>query len=94
MPHTPVPEPAPGHFNVLYFATASTFTGKDHEMLPASLRLGDLFSQLEETYPGFARILDSCLVTRNLDYVDPGEQADVMIQDRDEIAILPPVSSG
>lgn len=93
------PKPQPGHFNVLYFAGASTFIGKDHETLPAPLALDQLFLRLESRYPGLkSRVLDSCLVTINLEYVDvPAEAAaagGLVIQDGDEVAIIPPVSSG
>ncbi|KAH8129568.1 hypothetical protein ACSS6W_006560 [Trichoderma asperelloides] len=91
------PKPPPGHFSLLYFASASSFTGKDHESLPAPISIGKLFSELESRYPGMqAKILDSCLVTVNLDYVDiptEGEEGQV-IQEGDEVAIIPPVSSG
>ncbi|KAH7005283.1 ribosomal protein S28e-domain-containing protein [Fusarium venenatum] len=93
-----VPKPPAGHFNVLFFASASSFTGKDHEALPATMTLSKLFAELENRYPGIkAKILDSCLVTVNLDYVDlPNEEGaeDTMIREADEVAIIPPVSSG
>lgn len=92
-----VPKALPGHFNVLYFASASSFTGKDYESIPAPLPLGKLFDELESRYPGMrARILDSCLVTVNLDYVEVpglGNDEDV-IREADEVGIIPPVSSG
>ncbi|KAL6878691.1 hypothetical protein J3F83DRAFT_250753 [Trichoderma novae-zelandiae] len=91
------PEPPRGHFSVLYFASAASFTGRDHESLPAPLPLSRLFSELEARHPGIrAKILDSCLVTVNLDYVDvPGEgEGGSVIQEADEVAIIPPVSSG
>ncbi|KAK7419327.1 hypothetical protein QQZ08_010910 [Neonectria magnoliae] len=95
---TSAPKPPPGHFNVLYFASAGSFTGKDHEALPATLPLRKLFAELESRYPGIkAKILDSCLVTVNLDYVDvPGEESadETLLQEADEVAIIPPVSSG
>ncbi|KAM4059465.1 thiS family protein [Hirsutella rhossiliensis] len=96
---TSVPKPAPhGHFNVLFFAGASSYTGKDGVALPAPLPLGELFPELEARFPGVkAKILDSCLVTVNLEYVDvPGEgDGDgIVIQEADEVAIIPPVSSG
>lgn len=88
-----------GHFNVLYFASARSFTGKDYESFPATLTLKNLFSKLESKYPGIqAKILDSCLVTINLEYVDVimGEEGseDIEIKEADEVAIIPPVSSG
>jgi molybdopterin synthase sulfur carrier subunit len=93
-----VPRPPQGHFNILYFANASSHTGKNHEALPAPMTLQKLFSELESRYPGMkAKILDSCLVTVNLEYVDvpaEGEASSVNLQAADEVAIIPPVSSG
>lgn len=90
--------PPSGHFNVLYFAAASSHTGKDDEAWPAPLSLAELFVKLESKYPGIkCKILDSCMVTINLDYVDipdAGDDNGLMIQESDEVAIIPPVSSG
>lgn len=98
---TTVPRPPLGHFNLLYFASANTFTGKEFEPLPAPLPLRKLFALLEETYPSIrSKVLDSCLVTINLSYVDVPEDNDEggadepMIKEGDEVAIIPPVSSG
>jgi len=92
------PKPPKGHFNVLYFATASYFTKKEHEALPAPLPLSQLFHVLEERYPGItAKVLKSCLVTVNLDYADipkGDDDEDRTIEEGDEVAIVPPVSSG
>lgn len=84
---------------LLYFASASSFTCKDLEAIEAPLPLSKLFDHLEAKYPGVTeQILDSCLVTLNLDYVDiPDTQSgekDIVIQAGDEVAIIPPVSSG
>ncbi|KAJ8108168.1 hypothetical protein OPT61_g8362 [Boeremia exigua] len=87
-----------GSFTILYFAAASTFTGRTTENLPAPLRVRDLFAKLEDAYPGFQhKVLSSCAVTVNLEYVDmdddgPGENEE--IKAGDEVAIIPPVSSG
>ncbi|KAG6017430.1 hypothetical protein E4U54_007266 [Claviceps lovelessii] len=68
--------PPTGHFNVLYFAGASSYTGRDCEAWPAPLPLAKLFAELESKYPGFKdKILDSCMVTINLDYVDISDAA-------------------
>ncbi len=88
-----------GHFLTLYFASASSYTSKDSEYLPAPLPLSKLFETLEEKYSGIkAKVLDSCLVTVNLDYVDitdeAGNETKAIIQEGDEVAIIPPVSSG
>ncbi|KAK3382337.1 hypothetical protein B0T24DRAFT_564487 [Lasiosphaeria ovina] len=93
-------KPPTGHFNVLYFASAGSYTSKQVEALPAPLPLKDLFGALESRYQGFrASVLDNSLVTLNLTYVDmlegdEDESSAVIIQDGDEVAIIPPVSSG
>ncbi|KAJ5761548.1 hypothetical protein N7533_003587 [Penicillium manginii] len=90
-------------FTIHYFAAASTFTSKNTELLPAPLRLTDLFPELERRYPGIReKVLTSCAVSLNGGYVDQNEGGDsalggdggVVIEDGDEIAIIPPVSSG
>lgn len=94
------PKPPQGHFNILYFASAGSYTSRNVEALPAPLPLRKLFGTLEERYNGIqASVLDHCLVTINLTYVDvPGGEddgaEDIIIQEGDEVAIIPPVSSG
>ena len=98
-----------GEFTLLYFAAASTFTRKASERLPAPLAVAQLFPTLERRYPGITRqVLASCLLTVNQEYVDleeapaasPGAtgggegQAKAVVQAGDEVAIIPPVSSG
>ncbi|KAJ4991238.1 ThiS family protein [Stagonosporopsis vannaccii] len=84
------------HFTILYFAAASTFTGKIAEHLPAPLRVRDLFTKLDHAYPGFQhKVLSSCAVTLNLEYIDLDDtDAEQKINAGDEVAIIPPVSSG
>ncbi|KAH8165667.1 hypothetical protein CIB48_g2576 [Xylaria polymorpha] len=97
-----IPKPPKGHFNVLYFASANSFTSKEYDTLPAPLEIGKLFDALEERHSGIKdKILSSCLVTVNLNYVDvPNKDSEdasetgVVIQEGDEVAIIPPVSSG
>ncbi|RYO96845.1 hypothetical protein DL765_011418 [Monosporascus sp. GIB2] len=94
-----IPKPPKGHFNILYFASAGSFTSKEFETLPAPLPLSKLFDTLEERYKGIKdQLLSSCLVTVNLDYVDIPESDDgsdqSVIKEGDEVAIIPPVSSG
>ncbi|KAI1366726.1 molybdopterin synthase sulfur carrier subunit [Xylaria arbuscula] len=97
-----IPKPPKDHFNVLYFASASSFTAKEYDVLPAPLPISKLFDALEEKHNGIKdKVLSSCLVTVNLNYVDvpnqDGEDAsesDVVIKAGDEVAIIPPVSSG
>jgi molybdopterin synthase sulfur carrier subunit len=84
----------PGHFTMLYFAAASSFTSKGSEVFPAPISLGELPRLLEERYPGIKdKILASCALTINLDYTDMDESS-VVIQAGDEVALIPPVSSG
>ena len=95
---TSAPKPPKGHFNVLYFASASSFTAIDHESFPGPLGLDQLFELLDQRYPGIRDgVLSSCLVTVNLEYVQgpvEGENCDVWLHEGDEVAIIPPVSSG
>lgn len=90
---------SPGQFTLLYFASANSYTSKSSESLPAPLPISKLFDILEEKYPGMKeKILESCLVTVNLEYVDLPEDGSneqgTMIKEGDEVAIIPPVSSG
>ena len=95
-------KPPPGHFSILYFASASTFTGKAGETFEAPIDVEKLYDFLEGQYPGIKdKILDSCAVTINLHYVDVIDDADNgggteqrIIKEGDEVAIIPPVSSG
>ena len=82
-------------FRLLYFASAASYTKKESESFAAPSNPVKLFELLEETYPGIkARVLDSCALTINLEYVDVTEQAQETIKAGDEVAIIPPVSSG
>lgn len=90
----------PNHFRILYFASAASFTRKSSDNFPAPMPVTGLFGVLEKLYPGITKaVLDSCAVTVNLEYVDveeegSGEEAGVVINVGDEVAIIPPVSSG
>jgi molybdopterin converting factor small subunit len=82
-----------GHFTILYFASASSYTSKDTETFAAPLPVTKLFDTLEEKYSG----IESCLLTINLEYVDISSDAsstELLIKAGDEVAIIPPVSSG
>ncbi len=95
------PKAPPGHFTLLYFASARSCAKVSHEFLPAPLPLASLYGELERKYPGIrTKVLDSSALTLNLDYVDvdvesakPDGQG-LEIQPGDEVAIIPPVSSG
>jgi len=89
-----------GHFTVLYFAAASSITQRSQEHFPAPMTIGELFDRLDTTYSGIKeRVIASSAVTINLDYVDVDEAGSdrglqMKIQEGDEVAIIPPVSSG
>ena len=64
--------------------------------------LKKLYPILEEHYPGIIEeVLKSCALTINLEYVDvedadggTDEDIGILVQPGDEVAIIPPVSSG
>lgn len=88
-----------GHFTLLYFASAASFTRKPHDHIAGPMKLRELFDHLEAKYPGIkSKVLESSAVTINLDYVDLDEDTSngslAIIKSGDEVAIIPPVSSG
>lgn len=97
-------KPPKGHFRLLYFASAASYTRKSLDDVPAPLALTELFAHLEKLYPGIGQaVLSSSAVTVNLDYVDVEDQESAaeckrsdatVINEGDEVAIIPPVSSG
>ncbi|WPH00788.1 Hypothetical protein R9X50_00361800 [Acrodontium crateriforme] len=95
-----VPKAPSGHFTLLYFAAATSFTQKQYDFIPAPLSIEQLHTTLETKYPGISeRILKSSALTINLDYVDVEQELakgidGMQIQPRDEVAVIPPVSSG
>lgn len=98
-----IPKAPSGHFTLLYFAAATSYTRRDYDFLPAPLAIHSLFDVLEQKYPGMkGKVLDSSAVTVNLEYVDLEEESTktdaaegaLTLKDGDEVAIIPPVSSG
>ncbi|KAK4691549.1 molybdopterin synthase sulfur carrier subunit, partial [Lecanoromycetidae sp. Uapishka_2] len=98
-------KPPAGHFRLLYFASASSFTRKSLDDFPAPMPIEELFGLLEKRYPGMTEaILSSSAVTLNLDYIDIERDEESVepvsgpktttINEGDEVAIIPPVSSG
>ncbi len=97
-------KPPAGHFSLLYFSSASSYTRKASEDFKAPLQLSALFNELETKYPGIKQeVLSSCAVTINLNYVDVEQNGSdetvkeapaIIIGEGDEVAIIPPVSSG
>ncbi|PWW79111.1 hypothetical protein C7212DRAFT_360623 [Tuber magnatum] len=89
-------KPTPtGTFKILYFAYASTHTKKSEELLPAPMQLSELFEALDKKYPRMKdKVLGSCMVTVNLEYVDMDTNKGKELKAGDEVGIIPPVSSG
>jgi molybdopterin synthase sulfur carrier subunit len=93
-------KPPIGHFTILFFAAATSYTKSQHDFLPAPMRVTDLWRALDQKYPGMEqKVLDSAALTVNLQYVDLEEEAGksegaLLIQEGDEVAVIPPVSSG
>lgn len=88
--------PPKDQFKILYFASAQSFANKHDEFISAPMTVKQLFSFLEEAYPGIGRkVLSSAALTINLEYVSLDEEAgETVIEAGDEVAIIPPVSSG
>lgn len=98
-------KPPAGHFRLLYFASAKSYTKKAFDDFLAPMPIQDLFGMLENCYEGIReRVLSSSAVTVNLEYVDlptegstadaAGDSAPTVIKEGDEVAIIPPVSAG
>lgn len=104
------PKPPAGTFTILYFASATSYTKRSHDFLPAPLPITQLFDLLEQKYPGIKKkVLESSALTVNLEYVDleeegakkeggmeggPGGGLPLVVREGDEVAVIPPVSSG
>ena len=94
------PKAPAGQITVLYFASASSYTHKQYDFFPGPVPLSQMPDVLEKQYPGIRdKVLGSCALTVNLEYVDLEEESGkgdqgLMVQPGDEVAIIPPVSSG
>ena len=94
------PRAPAGQFTVLYWASSGSYTHKQYDFFPGPLLLSQVPDLLEAQYPGIKeKVLGSCMLTVNLDYVDIEEEAakggqGLMVQPGDDLAIIPPVSAG
>jgi len=77
---------------LLFFATLKDIAGSRELQLevPEGSTVGDLWSQLERTYPGMQSYRSIVLTALNEEYVDRSAR----IEDGDELALFPPVSGG
>jgi molybdopterin converting factor subunit 1 len=80
------------HVNVLLFAALAERANSREipVQLPEAATVGTLLQAIGDTYPALAPLLPSCFVSVNQEYAQP----DRVINEGDEIAILPPVSGG
>jgi molybdopterin synthase sulfur carrier subunit len=96
---------AKGTFTLLLFANASSFASDTESLtLPAPTTLSRVLAELERRWPGIgAKVLSGSAFCVNLEYVDfeyakngagEAEGGEVEIQVGDEVAVVPPVSSG
>ena len=58
--------------------------------LPAGARVADLVDEVRRQYPGLAPAEVSIVVAVNADYAEP----DTVLNERDEVCLIPPVSGG
>lgn len=77
--------------SVLLFGITRDLTGQSAVSIPLTEggRVGDLLGQLHERYPALTGIR-SLLIAVNGEYAE----TDQLLTDKDEIAIIPPVSGG
>jgi molybdopterin converting factor subunit 1 len=78
--------------NVKFFAVARDIAGNDEVFLtlPDGSTTSDVLASLEATYPRLRDWKGRLRLALNCDYA-PGT---VILHDRDEVAIIPPVSGG
>lgn len=82
-------------FTLLYFASAATMTKVSSEDFPAPMSASELYQRLEERYPGIKnKVLCSSALTINMDYINLDTSDEILLKQGDEVAIIPPVSSG
>jgi molybdopterin synthase catalytic subunit len=84
--------PSQIQITVLYFAGAKDATGKRRESikLPEDTTIRELLLKISSTNPKIRNILNSMQVAVNFKVVD----ADAILKEADEVALLPPVSGG
>ena len=77
---------------VLFFGRLRDIAGRSEEVLelsePASL--GEVFEQYATRFPSLLDLRSSVVMARNQEFSAPG----TLLSDRDEVALLPPVSGG
>ena len=84
--------PYPMQVRVLFFGALRDWSGcsTDSLSLPEGSTLADLVSHYEQKIPKLQQFLPSIALSLNQQYA----QADSVLHDQDEVALLPPVSGG
>ncbi|WP_303309850.1 molybdopterin converting factor subunit 1 [Hymenobacter sp. BT730] len=79
------------NLTIALFGIAREIVGQSQLQLalPTGTSVQQLLRQLQEQYPGLTQ-LSSLAVARNNEYA----QGEELLQERDEIALIPPVSGG
>lgn len=76
---------------IKFFAVLKEIAGKETAIdVPQEISCSDVLLHLQKEIPKISSILDSCLVAVNGKYTDKN----ISVCEKDEIAILPPVSGG
>lgn len=80
------------NITVLYFASAKDATGmrKESIELPEATTIRDLLSKITSTHPGIINVLKTMQIAVNYKVVN----VDAVLNEADEVALLPPVSGG
>ncbi len=80
------------NISVLYFASAKDATGKRRESikLPESTTIRELLLKISSTHPRIINILKTMQIAVNYKVVG----VDAILEEADEVALLPPVSGG
>jgi MoaE-MoaD fusion protein len=80
------------HVKLLYFAVVRELIGQAHETrsVAPGQTLEDVFTNIASEHPRIQRLRPSLLFMVNEEYAEPG----YIVQDGDEIALIPPVSGG
>jgi MoaE-MoaD fusion protein len=80
------------HVQVLYLGTLREITGRERELLQLddATSVADLYSELQRRFPKLLDFRGAIALAVNYEYASGA----VVLQDNDEVALIPPVSGG
>lgn len=88
-----------GLFKVLFFARCKEIVGAPSEQfevsplnVSSSVTVRDLVSAVVSKYPSMSSILETLVLSVNLNYTS--RDSDLALKETDEIAFIPPLSGG